>query len=423
MPRLVSWNVTRRCNLSCPHCYLDARSRTRGDGELSPAEALALIEAIASLAPGALLVLSGGEPLLRRDLPDLVRVARGCGLLPVVGTNGTLLTAGLASRLADCGAAAVGLSLDSRRPERHDAFRGAPGAWLRTVDAARAARRAGLAVQLQVTALSWNVVEIPALMELALELGVSSFNVFFLVCTGRGQELTDLGPAQYEETLHLLRVAEMKYRGRMLVRPRCAPHFRRVLAQTDASSPLLAAEAGRCLAGREYLRITPEGDVTPCPYLPLSCGSVRRHSLAAIWEGAPVLQRLRQPALAGRCGRCEYAALCGGCRARAYAARGDLMAEDPSCSHVPQGRRAWTAPHPDGAGPEWSPEAQAILDRVPPAFRRLVRQVVESAARREGLGLVTPALLARARAAYPPPGLDGDSGERGPEVAGHGIAP
>lgn len=360
-------------------------------------EAVAFIEQLATLCPGAMLVFSGGEPLMRADLSSLVSHAAHMGLLPVLGTNGVLLSDERARDLAESGLKGVGLSLDSLDARKHDEFRGVPGTWRKTLAAIESCRRHGLAVQIHTTATRENHMEIPELIAFAAEQGAAAFNLFFLVCTGRGQEMTDITPAQYEAALRLLASAQESYRGRMLVRARCAPHFVRLVHERGAE--IAAATAG-CMAGTEYMRVTPEADVTPCPYVPAAAGNLRVDSLAHIWETAPVLAQLRRPNLTGRCGACEYKQLCGGCRARALAASGDLMAEDPWCEYEP-GQSDSVALKLEGAAnaePEWTREAQARLARVPAALRPMVERGVVAYARSKGLGEITPELMREMRA-------------------------
>ena len=316
------------------------------------------------------------------------------GLLPVLGTNGVMLTDARARELAENGLKGVGLSLDSLEARKHDEFRGVPGTWRKTVDAIESCRRHGLAVQIHTTATRENHMEIPELIAFAAELGAAAFNLFFLVCTGRGQEMTDITPAQYEAALRLLASAQETYRGKMLVRARCAPHFRRLVHARGAE--LAAATAG-CMAGREYLRVTPEADVTPCPYIPTAAGNLRADTLATIWETAPLFAQLRRPNLSGRCGACEYKQLCGGCRARAFAASGDLMAEDPWCEYEP-GHSDPAALELNGSDPEWTREAHARLARVPAALRPMVERGVVAYARSKGLATITPELMVEMRA-------------------------
>jgi len=391
---MVSWNVTRRCNLACAHCYLDAVRRSFLD-ELNATQAARLIAQIAALAPGAMLVLSGGEPLLRRDLVALVEQAAENGLAPVIGTNGTLLSERRARQLKHAGAAGAGISLDSATPAFHDRLRGKPGAWQAAISGVLAARFAGLPVSLQATVFMENRVELTAIAELAEWLGAIALNFFFLVCTGRGVERTDLSPAAYEETLAAL-VELRRQCPRLMIRARCAPHLRRLLGlHAGETHGDYAGWSSACLAGRSYLRITPEGDVTPCPYIPLALGNATRTPLEEIWRQHPVLARLRSELPGGKCADCDFRHSCGGCRARALAQHGDLMAADPSCAYV---RPAGTAPEPApraaaGAAVPWDPAAQALLERIPAFVRAHVRARLEESAAQEGHARVTVELM------------------------------
>ncbi len=390
VPYVISWNLTQRCNLRCKHCYIDAG--TPMPGELSTDEALHVLDETAEVCREALLILSGGEPLLRPDLDALVAHAAAPGMMVVLGTNGTLLTVDRAQALAGRGLSGVGISLDSLVPSCHDAFRGVEGAWRAAIQGIEAAQRAGLDVQIQMTLTRDTLPEVPEVIRFSRQAGVRVLTIFFLVCTGRGQDLVDLTPEEYERALQWL--VKLPPDG-VMIRPRCAPSFRRVLAQTKPDSILLKSDAGRCMAGKSYCRITPDGKVTPCPYMPLVAGSLREHSFSTIWRSAPLFQALRNPALQGRCGDCEYKNLCGGCRARAFAASGDLLAEDPWCTYVPGTDQP--LPSHEETALSWTAEAEARLERVPFFVRRFVRSVVEAFARAQGVATVTPDLLDEAR--------------------------
>jgi radical SAM protein with 4Fe4S-binding SPASM domain len=386
-PQLVSWNLTRVCNLACGHCYLDAVQRHRkGADELSTEEAVRTVRQIAEAAPGAMVVLTGGEPLLRRDLEDIVAEAAHCKLMPVIGTNGTLLDARRAVVLKASGAVGVGISVDSMLPDFHDRLRGLPGAWERALHGARAAREAGLALQLQATLFHENRGELEALADLAEDLGALALNLFFLVCTGRGVTQTDMPEPLYAETLRGIARLQVERPG-LMIRARCAPYMRRLLSLRAGESTAAYAEwSSACLAGRRYLRITPEGRVTPCPYIPEAVGDLRRERLRDIWDSSVTLRRLRSELPRGKCGDCDYRFSCGGCRARAAVASGDLMAEDPKCGHV----RTWPAlpepaPHEEQTSSTvtWTAEAQVLLERIPGFVRSRVRERIEAAAARE----------------------------------------
>lgn len=391
-PLLVSWNITGLCNLACSHCYLDAARRRRGSrNELDTVAALGIVSQIAALAPGAMLVFSGGEPLLRRDLGMLVRVAAARGLTPVVGTNGTLLSERRANRLKEAGAAGIGISLDSAETAFHDRLRGVSGAWRAARRGAVAARRAGLALLLQATLFEENRNDLAALADMAESLGAVALNFFFLVCTGRGASQTDLTPAAYEETL--ARIIELQYaHPHLIIRARCAPHLRRRLGlHAGEGDHHYAAWSSACLAGRGYFRITPRGGVTPCPYIPTIVGELATTPLREIWERHPLLLRLRTEHATGKCGDCNFRYSCGGCRARALARHEDLFAEDPNCLYVkpPEARPESPPAASVRREVDWEPEACALLERIPAFVRATVKARVEERAAREGRECIT----------------------------------
>ncbi|MEE8473226.1 MAG: radical SAM protein [Dehalococcoidia bacterium] len=387
-PSLVSWNLTNSCNLRCSHCYLDAGHRR--DGELSTQECFRVIDQMASLGT-EMLILTGGEPLLRKDIYDIARYASKKDMLVVMGSNGVLIDQGVAVRLKDSGLQGVGISLDSLHPHRHDSFRGIEGCWERAVRGIDSCIEAGLQVILQTTATRWNLEEVPQIISFAQDRGAISFNLYYLVCTGRGEEMADITPQQYEESLSYLVEAQALHPG-IMVRAKCAPHISRIAHQRG--SPLTAS-AG-CPAGTGYLRISPEGQVTPCPYLPLEAGSLREASLKDIWEGSRVLQELRDPRLEGRCGACEYGRVCTGCRARAWATDGKLMGEDPWCSYQPGNGGPLLTETEEVA---WTPDAAARLQRIPSFIRGRVKPAIEAHARSQGCTLITPELMAEIRKA------------------------
>ncbi|MGQ0710423.1 MAG: radical SAM protein [Rhodoferax sp.] len=402
-PQLVSWNLTRVCNLACGHCYLDAvQRRSEASDELTSEEALAVVEDIAALAPGAMLVLTGGEPLMRRDLDQLIACAAAHGLMPVIGSNGSLLNAARARRLREVGAVGVGISLDSILPGFHDRLRGMAGAWGKTVAGIDAARAAGLAVQLQMSVFAENRHELAAMADYAEEIGALALNVFFLVCTGRGVSQTDLDSATYEATLAEI-AALQRERPHLMLRARCAPYMRRRLGlHVGEARDGYESFSSACLAGRSYFRIGPAGDVTPCPYIPDAIGNLRQQRLGELWRESPVLQRLREEMPGGKCGHCDYRISCGGCRARALALAGDLMAEDPRCAYLPPTGALPESPaeHPAvGAAPTWDTAASGLLAQLPGFIRRRVREGVERRAQEAGIGLVTLAFMQACRPA------------------------
>lgn len=391
-PFLVALNLTRRCNLRCAHCYLDAGTLGAGEpAELSTEEVKSLLGEIAALSDATWIVLTGGEPLLRPDLLVLARHASRLGLMVVLGTNGTLLTNASVAALKEAGVKAAGISLDSLDPAYHDRFRGLAGAWERTMAGIDACRRAGLMFQIHISVTDDNAAELDAMIAFARSAGAAVLNVFFLVCTGRGRAMSNISPHVYEAVLRRLAEAA-RDEPELLVRARCAPHFKRVARQMNPPLPftlLEGYEAGGCLAGKRYCRITPEGELTPCPYMEISAGSLRDHAFADLWQEASLFAQLRAPELSGRCGACEYARLCGGCRARPLARHGELMAEDFLCTYQPRGGAVIEPPATPSASIAWTPEAEARLRRVPPFVREFVRRRAAEHARETRADAVT----------------------------------
>jgi radical SAM protein with 4Fe4S-binding SPASM domain len=351
--------------------------------ELSTEECLAVLGELAALGT-EMVILTGGEPLLRRDVYDIATAASRAGMWVVMGTNGVLVTEPVVDRMIECGVKGVAISIDSIDADRHDGFRGGRGAFAASLRALEACRARGLEVLVQTTVMEENYDEVEALLDLAQRLGAWSFNLYFLVQTGRGETMHELAPARTEAMLRQLVTLQQRYRP-MLVRAKCAPHFKRIAY--EEGEPGL--ESGGCMAGVDYCRITPDGEITPCPYMTASAGNVRDGGFTTIWNDSPLLASLRDVTrLEGRCGACEFRELCGGCRCRAYAATGDVLAEDPGCTYVPTGVPLDERPL------VWSPAARARLERIPIAFiRGKVERGVEAYARRQGAPLVTPELM------------------------------
>ncbi len=398
-PFLISWNITKRCNLKCSHCYLDA-SELEGKGELSTADAKRIIDEIASLNPHAMLIFTGGEPLMRNDCMELFSYASEKGLMVVIGTNGTLLDEQNVKEMIKNGVKGVGISIDSTGSSYHDRFRGLNGAWEKTTKGMEILKRHGLDFQVQVTVTRENYSDIADIIEFAYKKGARACNVFFLVCTGRGQELTDITPKQYEDTLTYLVRAEKDYEGKMMVRARCAPHFLRIAHKLNPESTLLKGATSGCIAGSGYFRITPEGDVTPCPYMPTKVGSLKETSLSHIWTTSPVFQSLRNPKYEGKCRDCNYSEVCGGCRARALSATSNLMGEDPWCEYKPEGKRVRESESQRVKVTEeiiWTNEASERLGKVPSFLRTMVKKGVERYAKEKGFREITPEIMAELR--------------------------
>src|SRR5215217_2966599 len=244
-PYVISWNLTYRCNLACEHCYLDAggaplvgTENFSDRSELGTEECFRVIDEIAAFAPECVTILTGGEPLLRRDILEIIRRASERGLWVVVGTNGVSITDNLAKRLTDAGARGLSLSLDALDPDRHDRFRNVRGAWQNTVRGAEILNRAGLPFIVQTTAGSHNLGELDAIADFAHDrLAAKVWNLYFLVPTGRGQFVSDMTAAQYDEVLSSLYRIQRKYDGRMLVNAKCAPHYIKTVLEHAGAQP------------------------------------------------------------------------------------------------------------------------------------------------------------------------------------------
>jgi putative heme d1 biosynthesis radical SAM protein NirJ2 len=308
------------------HCYRDAGAK-RAD-ELSTAEGKKLLSEIAK-AGFKIMIFSGGEPMLRPDIYELITYAASVGLRPVLGTNGIMLTGDVPGRLKSAGLMCAGISVDSRDPERHDTFRGLKGAWEQTMAGIKTCREAGLPFQIHTTVSNWNENEVTDLTDLAVDLGAVAHHIFFLVPAGRGKDIEDttLKTAQYEALL--TRILDKQAATSIELKPTCAPQFMRIAKERGV--PMRYTRG--CLAGTTYCVILPNGDVQPCPYLPLRVGNVRETAFDAIWQDSQVFKELRHEPLKGGCGSCGFDSLCGGCRARAYYySEGDYLAEEPWCS-------------------------------------------------------------------------------------------
>jgi AdoMet-dependent heme synthase len=322
---IISWNTTRECHLKCKHCYRDAGAKEKR--ELSTDEGKKLINEIA-LAGFKILVLSGGEPLLRDDIYELCSHAKSVGLRPVFGTTGTTINTEVAMKLKAAGAACMGISLDSAGPELHDQFRQVPGAWQAAIDGMEACRKAGLPFQIHTTVVKQNYHEFESIADLAVAKGAIAHHIFFLVPTGRGKEIEadGLREKEYEQLLH--RILKKQKTVNIELKPTCAPQFMRIARKMNIDMRFSRG----CLAGTAYCCIIPSGDVHPCPYLPLKVGNVLETPFSEIWQNADLFKELRTDNLGGKCGTCDYKEICGGCRARAYYyTEGDYMAEDPWC--------------------------------------------------------------------------------------------
>ncbi|WP_135822816.1 TIGR04053 family radical SAM/SPASM domain-containing protein [Halostella litorea] len=357
-PFVLVWEVTQACELACEHCRADAQPRRHPD-ELTTAEGKELLDAAADFGDGQLVVLSGGDPLARDDLVDLVEYGTELGLRMTLTPSGTgSLTPEVIADLADAGLQRMALSLDGASAESHDAFRGEAGSFEQTVAAAETAREAGLPLQINTTVCDTTVDELPALRDRVADLGAVLWSVFFLVPVGRGRVLDPVPPERAERVMEWLH--EVSDEARFGVKTTEAPHYRRVGIQrardggdaAGASGPgsgapgdgtaapdadAIGRRAG-IRAGDGFAFVSHVGEVYPSGFLPESAGDVREDDLVDVYRDADLFESLRDPdGFRGKCGACPFRNVCGGSRSRAYAHTGDPLASDPLCPYVPEG--------------------------------------------------------------------------------------
>ena len=380
MPRLVFWELTTGCNLRCIHCRASAQELA-SPLDLSTPDALRVIDDISSHSR-PILVLSGGEPLFRKDIFQIASYATQKGLLVALATNGTLLTPKVAGKLKEAGVRRVAISIDGARAGTHDSFRGIPGSFSKALRGLAAVQDAGISTQINTTVTRNNMHQLPQMYDLALGLGVDAFHIFLLVPVGCGVDIAEdqMVPAdEYEKILHWF--YEREQEGRMELKATCSPTYYRVRKQRQvlerrvvqsqmeaphprangvnlkpraallsgqppkSRHPQMGAVTKGCLAGSGVCFISHKGEVFPCGYLPVKAGDLKTQSCADVWEKSAVFAALRNPDnLGGKCGVCEYRMLCLGCRARAYASEGDYLAEEPFCSYEPKAKEVRRRP-------------------------------------------------------------------------------
>ncbi len=333
-PFILFWEVTRACALACRHCRAIAQPRAHPE-ELSHEEALQLVDSIADLRP-PMLVLTGGDPMMRRDIFELIERAAARGLRVALSPAATprLLHTDFA-RLRTAGIVSLSLSLDGATRETHDAFRGVPHTFERTLEAARAAMAAGIQLQVNTTLTRSTLAEMDGFISLMKELRPDVWSVFVLVPTGRAS--CDELPGADEVEQVWQRLVGLRQQLPFAIKTTEGHHYRRVLMQAARQA---GAPAPRHLIptrdGKGVLFISHTGDIQPSGFLPLTAGNVRTDDLATVYRTHPIFTRLRDDdALGGKCGKCEYRHLCGGSRSRAYGATGDMFAADPLCNYIP----------------------------------------------------------------------------------------
>jgi heme b synthase len=340
--RMIAWELTRSCNLACVHCRASAEHGPY-EGELSTQEVFRVMDEITSFSK-PVIILTGGEPLLRQDIFDLASYGSAKGLRMVMATNGTLFNEEIVQKMKRSGIQRISISIDGPTAETHDAFRKVKGSFESSLRGIEMARKGGMEFQINTTITQVNLHRIPDILRLAVDLGAVALHIFLLVPTGRGKELRDqeISALDYEKTLHWF--YDQIDKVPLQLKATCAPHYYRILRQrakkegkkiTPKEQGLDAMTRG-CLGGISFCFISHIGQVQPCGYLELNCGNVREKPFQEIWFQSEVFQNLRNTdGYQGKCGRCEFRKVCGGCRARAYETSGEYMAEEPYCIYEP----------------------------------------------------------------------------------------
>lgn len=351
-PHLIALEVTRRCILNCIHCRAGAEDRDFID-ELNASEILGFLEDVASFSK-PIIILTGGEPLLRDDIFEVAKFGTDLGLRMVIATCGMLVAEEKAKNMVEAGIKRISLSLDGATRESHDKFRGQAGSFDAVMSAIENLKKVGLEFQINTTITKDNVKELEKILEIAINSGAVAFHPFLLVPTGRARKIIDkeLSPEEYENTLKF--IYSLQKKTSILFKPTCAPHYHRIISRGGVTPPLHYASfkdkdshkkilsnslhhlTKGCMGGQSFAFVSHIGKVQICGFLDLECGDIRKEPFNKIWKESEIFNQLRDSKkYKGKCGICEYLTICGGCRARAYALCGDYLAEEPFCSYVP----------------------------------------------------------------------------------------
>ena len=341
IPRLIFWELTKKCNLSCLHCRAEAEHLDY-QGELSLEKIKGVIDDLSSFC-NPILVLTGGEPLYRDDLFEIASYASDKDLKVALATNGTLLSKDNVPEIKKRRISRVSISLDGWDAVSHDSFRGQPGAFEKALEGISLLRNNKIEFQINTTITKRNIKDLSQIIDLALKEKAAALHLFMLVPVGCGLEIAEeemVSSLEYEETLYWL--SNFSKKELLDIKATCAPHFYRVIRQDGSWQDNLGKNAMMfrtkgCLAGQGVCFISNKGDVQPCGYLPLKAGNVLESSFQKIWQEAAIFKQLRDESLLkGKCGRCEFKKVCGGCRARAYYKFNDFLEEEPFCLYEPQ---------------------------------------------------------------------------------------
>ena len=330
------WEMTTACNLNCVHCHT-AGGEPRSD-ELTTTEAKHLLNELAQIDNFRMMAFTGGEPLMRPDLFELLAYSQTLGFSNTIATNATMIDDKIAAQMRTHGVVIAAVSLDGFTAETHDKIRGQPGSFERAVQGMRAVTRAGMLLHINITAMEYNVRQMEKLMALVDDLKTGILLIYQLVPVGRGRVIENAALDKDANEWLIKFMAKAQRETNAIMEPVAGPQYWPYLlrqARVSKGMPMWLAEKvfHGCAAGRGFIYIKPDGAVWPCPFIELDCGNVRERSFKEIWSGSEILRQLRdrEQLLKGQCGDCEYRRPCGGCRGRAWATTSDFLAEDPCC--------------------------------------------------------------------------------------------
>ncbi|HAL62509.1 MAG TPA: radical SAM protein [Chloroflexi bacterium] len=332
------YEVTPRCNLRCKHCHVRADENVYG--ELNTADAKRVIKSLAEVPEFRMLVFTGGEPLVRGDIYDLLLYAKGLGFSTVIATNGTLIDKEAARSLKESGTMGIAASVDCVDPQKHDSFRGLGGAFEKTIHGIENARQEGLYIQINITISRYNLHDLEEMLLLADRLEAQVVLLYQLVPVGRGEEIENaaLKPEEFAQVIEQTHRVQEKIRP--VVVPVALPEYFAYLSKNELSPRIASLFFKGCIAGRGMYYVKSNGDVWPCAFVPIKAGNLLESSALDIWRNGQVFVRLRgRRNLKKPCGDCLHREVCGGCRGRAYAYANDLFASDPGCPFVEQKSR------------------------------------------------------------------------------------
>ena len=344
--RLVAWEITRSCNLNCIHCRASSESGPYPE-ELDTQKCLSILGEIRKTGT-PIVILTGGEPLLREDVFELAKKGTDLGLRMVMATNGTILTPEIVQEIKESGIQRVSVSIDGHDGTSHDNFRKVPGAYKMAMNGITLLREGGVEFQINTTVTKHNAENLPEILDLAVDMGAVAHHLFLLVPTGRAKQMVEqeVEAQEYEKILHWF--YEMRDKKPINLKATCAPHYYRILRQeahrkgenVNFETYGLDAVTRGCLGGTAFCFISYDGIAQPCGYLEVNCGDLNVSSFDEIWDKSEIFGHLRNfSEYKGKCGLCEYIRFCGGCRARAFEATGDFLEEEPLCTYIPKKMR------------------------------------------------------------------------------------